>query len=113
MVPTSRIEFKELILSNLGKGIIRVEVTDNQVENWIDYAIKRAVDYHFDFSQEQFYKYQITDTDITNRWSGPGCVGGCAPRALEDSMRSRRKSGRGGRPLKLTVRRMAAFGAVP
>jgi len=31
-------------------------------------------------------------------------VGGYAPRALEDSMRSRHKSGRGGRPLKLTVR---------
>ena len=39
-----------------------------------------------------------------NRWSGPCHVDGWAPRALEESVRSRRWSGRGGRPLKLIVR---------
>jgi len=67
-VPTDRPSFKQLILENLGNGILRIEVTDDQVENWIDFALQKAMDYHFDFSQEQYYKYQLTQTDIDNGW---------------------------------------------
>lgn len=66
MGPTSRAEFKEMILQNLGKGILRIEMTDDQAENWINYALTRFADYHFDGSQEMYFKYQLTDTDISN-----------------------------------------------
>src|SRR5437899_12912538 len=51
-----------------------------------------------------WFRSASTQVLLAHAWSGPGCVGGYAPRALEDSVRSRHKSGRGGRPLKLTVR---------
>lgn len=68
MVPIDRNSFKELILQNLGKGVLRIEVSDDQVENWIDFALAKFKDYHFDGSQDVYYKYQITPTDVTNRW---------------------------------------------
>lgn len=67
-VPTTRAEFKELILRNLGKGVLRIEVSDDQVEDKIDFALAKAKDYHFDFAQDTYYKYQITDTDVANKW---------------------------------------------
>jgi hypothetical protein len=67
-LPTDRNSFKELILRRLGKGAIRIEVTDDQVEDQIDYALARFKDYHFDGSQEVYYKYQLTAPDIANRW---------------------------------------------
>lgn len=67
-VPTDRTSFKDLILQNLGSGILRIEVTDDQVENWVDFALAKFADYHFDGSAEQYYKYQLTQTDITNRY---------------------------------------------
>lgn len=66
--PTDRNSFKELILRRLGKGIIRVEVTDDQLDDQVDFALLRFKDYHFDGSQDVYYKYQITQTDINNKW---------------------------------------------
>mgnify|MGYP000882912859 CR=1 FL=1 len=65
-LPTSRAKFKEFILQNLGKGVIRIEVSDQQVENQIDFALAKFQDYHFDGSQEMYYKYEITAQDIQN-----------------------------------------------
>jgi hypothetical protein len=48
-----------------------------------------------------------------SRWRGPLCVDCLAPRAREDSVRPRGLSGVIVRPLNFTVRRMAAFDAVP
>jgi hypothetical protein len=67
-IPTTRNEFKELILQNLGKGVLRIEVSDSQVENWIDFAIAKFRDYHFDGSSDEYYKHQITDTDVINKY---------------------------------------------
>lgn len=67
-VPVDRNSFKELILQNLGKGVIRLEISDDQVENWIDFALAKFADYHFDGSADTYYKYQLTAPDITNGW---------------------------------------------
>jgi hypothetical protein len=76
-VPVDRISFKALVLQNLGDGVIRIEVSDDQVENWIDFALAKAKDYHFDFVQEVYYKYVLTQTDIDNEWipMDPTCLG--------------------------------------
>jgi hypothetical protein len=65
-LPNTRYAFKEFILQSLGKGAIRVEVTDQQVENQIDWALAKFADYHFDGSIFSYFKYQITDQDKTN-----------------------------------------------
>lgn len=68
MVPTNRSEFKNAVLMSLGKGAVKVNVTDDQVDLAVDRAMKLAQDYHFDFVQRTFYRHQITSDDITNKY---------------------------------------------
>lgn len=66
--PTTKATFKEYCLRTLGKPVIEINVDDDQVDDRIDEALKYYWDYHFDGSERTFYKYQITDTDKTNRY---------------------------------------------
>ena len=67
-VPTSRAEFRETILQNLGKGIHKIEVTDDQIENRIAFTLKKGLDYHFDFAQDTFFAKSVTADDIANKY---------------------------------------------
>lgn len=67
-VPTTREEFKQLCLENLGKPVIDINVDDKQVENQIDLALRYWYDYHMDGTSKQYYKHQITTDDITNKY---------------------------------------------
>jgi hypothetical protein len=67
-VPASRADFKEYCLRSLGKPVINIDVEDTQVDDRIDEALRYYWDYHFDGTQKIYYKYQITETDQTNRY---------------------------------------------
>jgi hypothetical protein len=67
-VPTDRASFKEYCLRKLGKPVIEINVDDDQVDDRIDEALRYYWDYHFDGSDKIYYKYQVTSTDITNRY---------------------------------------------
>lgn len=67
-LPTSRTEFKNFIKRRLGQPVIEVNVSDEQIEDAIDYCLSYYADYHFDGSEKIYYKHQITDTDKTNRY---------------------------------------------
>jgi hypothetical protein len=67
-LPTSRTEFKEYCLRKLGKPVIEINVDDDQVEDRIDEALRYFWDYHFDGADKIYYKYQVTQQDITNRY---------------------------------------------
>ena len=67
-VPTDRASFKEYCLRKLGKPVIEINVDDDQVDDRIDEALRYYWDYHFDGSDKIYYKYQVTQTDITNRY---------------------------------------------
>lgn len=67
-VPTSRNEFKEWCLRKLGKPVIEINVDDDQVNDRIDEALRYFWDYHFDGSEQIYYKHQVTSTDITNKY---------------------------------------------
>ena len=67
-VPTSRAEFKEYCLRNLGKPVIEINVDDDQVDDRIDEALKYYWDYHFDGSEKTYYKHVITADDKTNKY---------------------------------------------
>lgn len=67
-VPTTRAEFKEYCLRELGKPVIEINVDDDQVEDRIDQALRYYWDYHFDGSEMTYYKHQVTTTDITNKY---------------------------------------------
>lgn len=66
--PTTRAEFKENCLRRLGKPVIEINVDDDQVDDRINEALSYYWDYHFDGSEKVYYKYQVTQTDKTNKY---------------------------------------------
>jgi hypothetical protein len=66
--PTSRDEFKQYVLRALGYPVIEINVSDDQVEDRIDEALKYYADYHFDGTERTYYKHQITADDRTNKY---------------------------------------------
>lgn len=67
-IPTTREEFKNFCLRNLGKGVIEVNVSDDQVDDSVDEALSFYADYHFDATDKVYYKHQITSIDIQNKF---------------------------------------------
>jgi hypothetical protein len=67
-VPATRSEFKEYCLRKLGKPVIEINVDDDQVEDRIDEALRYFWDYHFDGSDKTYYRYQVQEADINNRY---------------------------------------------
>ena len=68
MVPTSRQDFKNYVLRSLGYPVIEINVSDDQVEDRIDQALKYYGDYHFDATERTYYKHQVTDADKVNKY---------------------------------------------
>lgn len=66
--PTNKAEFLEFCLRKLGKPVIEINVSADQVDDRIDEALKYYYDYHFDGSQKVFYKHQLTAADISNEY---------------------------------------------
>jgi hypothetical protein len=67
-IPNSRDAFKAYCLRKLGAEVIEINVSDNQVEDRIDEAIKFWTDFNVDATQRQFYAYHIQAEDITNQY---------------------------------------------
>lgn len=66
MAVTTREEFKAYCLRSLGDGVIRINVTDAQVEDRIDEAVQKFQDHHMDGHEEMYLTHQVTSTDISN-----------------------------------------------
>lgn len=67
-LPNSRNTFKEFCLRRLGKGVIGHALTDEQVEDAIDYCLSYYADYHFDGTEKLYYRHQLDQTDIDNKY---------------------------------------------
>ena len=65
-IPTTREEFKKTCLEKLGWPVIEINVSDEQIDNCVDEALRYFAEFHYDGSEKIYYKYQITDTDKTN-----------------------------------------------
>ena len=66
--PTTRDQFKENCLRRLGKPVIEINVDDDQIDDRIDEALRYYWDYHFDGSEKLFFKHQITQENIDNKY---------------------------------------------
>lgn len=66
--PETRSEFKALILRRLGSPVITINVSDDQVEDAIEEALKYFMDYHYDGSEHVYYAHTATQDDIDNGW---------------------------------------------
>jgi len=67
MTPTTRDEFKKFCLRQLGHGVIKVNVSPEQVDDCVDMALTRFADYHFDASEYTFYKYLVEESNKPDR----------------------------------------------
>lgn len=70
--PYSRDELKEYCLRKLGKPVIEINVSDDQVEDRIDDALKMYHDFHYDGIERTLIKYSFTQTDkdSNDEWKG-------------------------------------------
>lgn len=66
--PTNKADFKEHCLRRLGKPVIEINVDEDQVDDRVDEAIDYYWDFHYDGIEQTYYKWQITETDKTNRY---------------------------------------------
>jgi hypothetical protein len=67
--PVDRESFKEFCLRRLGKGVIgTIELSDDQCDDIIDYSLNYFKDYHFDGSDIIYYKHQVTQENIDNKY---------------------------------------------
>jgi hypothetical protein len=64
--PTTRAEFIENCLRRLGKPVIQINVSTEQVDDRVDEALSMYYDYHYDGAERTFLKHQLTQTDIDN-----------------------------------------------
>lgn len=64
--PNSRATFKDNCLRRLGAPVIEINVSDEQVDDRIDEALTYYWDYHFDGTEKQYYKHQITNQNKTD-----------------------------------------------
>lgn len=65
-LPTTREQFKEYCLRKLGKPVIEINVSEEQVDDRVDEAIAYWNDYHFDGTEQIWLKHQVTQTDKDN-----------------------------------------------
>jgi hypothetical protein len=67
-IPTSRDTFKDYCLRKLGSPVITINISDDQLDDRVDEALAFYMDYNFDGTEKTFFKYQITQTDIDNKY---------------------------------------------
>lgn len=67
-IPNSRTTFKQFCLRALGSPVIEINVSDEQVEDRIDDAIQYWQEFHVDALVEDYFKTQLTQTDIDNEY---------------------------------------------
>lgn len=66
--PSTRKTFGEYCLRRLGKGVIEIAVTEEQVSDRINDALLYWWDWGLDGSEHAYYQYQVTSQDITNQY---------------------------------------------
>lgn len=67
-IPTDRESFKQFCLRKLGSGVSQINITDEQVDDRVDEALKYFADYHFDGSERTYYKHAVTQDDKDNKY---------------------------------------------
>jgi len=76
-IPSTRDEFKKLVLRQLGAPVLEINVSDTQVEDAINLGLSYYADYHFDGSEKVYFTHPITAQDKTNKYiSVPESISG-------------------------------------
>lgn len=67
-LPTNRREFRDFVMRALGEPVIEINVSEDQVQDKIDSALRYYWDYHYDGSEKVYYKALLTPEDIQNKY---------------------------------------------
>ncbi len=68
MVPTSRESLGQFALRKLGAPVIKINVSEEQVDDAIDTALYLFGQYHMEGADKVYYTYSVNSTDIANRY---------------------------------------------
>jgi len=66
--PSTREQFKDWCLRQLGHPVIEINVDDDQVEDRIDEALQYYQQFHYDAGERTYLKHLVTVEDIENRY---------------------------------------------
>jgi len=73
--PTSRSTLQEYALRRLGKGVIDINVSTDQIDDRTDEALQFFQEYHFDGVEKTYLKHKVTATTLTVSNSSQFTVG--------------------------------------
>ena len=73
-VPTSKSTFKEYCLRALGKGVIDINVSDDQIDDRVDEALQYFSKYPYDGIERTYLKHQLTPAEIARMRSNESAV---------------------------------------
>ncbi|MBT9159490.1 MAG: hypothetical protein DDT26_00749 [Dehalococcoidia bacterium] len=65
---TTRSQFKDKVMRRLGWPVIEINVSDDQLEDRIDEAIRFFWDYSFDGTEREYYRIPVTQELIDNKF---------------------------------------------
>jgi hypothetical protein len=65
---SSRQEFKDKVMRRLGWPVIEVNVSEDQLDDRVDEALRFYWDYSFDGAEREYYKIQVTQEIIDNKY---------------------------------------------
>lgn len=68
MAVNTRESLKQYALRALGAPVVEINVADEQLEDRIDEALEYWTQYHFDGVEKMYMKYQLTETDLNNKY---------------------------------------------
>ena len=66
--PNSRETFKQYCLRRLGAPVIDINVAEEQIQDRIDEALSFYTDYSFDGTEKAYFKYQLQQQDLINKY---------------------------------------------
>jgi len=62
--PNSKATLKEYCLRKLGKPVLEVNVSDDQIDDAIDYTLQKFNEFHYDGIERVYLKHQFTQAEI-------------------------------------------------
>lgn len=62
--PETREEFRDWVMRQLGHGAIRINITDDQLEDCIEDSLNYYYDFHYDGSDHSYYIIKIEQEDL-------------------------------------------------
>ena len=68
MAITTLDDFKRYCLRSLGAPVVTIDVTDEQIQDRYEDALRKFQDHHFDGTERTYVKHLVTEEDITNRY---------------------------------------------